>query len=294
MLPSHWNSHAQFNLYTDTPDKIHPPEFLYIYYFQGRVFKSNLPKVPDFLGDWEEGSDSFLFFSQPSPGSVDHILHKQPELSLLDEYRVPYFEWQGGEIGTFEVGNLRLVPFWEMQDGLEQQSRKDVVFDPGVVFGTGNHATTRDCLEAMDYVFAREQVISALDIGAGSGLLSLAAAKWGADKVLALDNNPLAARTSRENIVLNNLQDKVLSIQAKAEEHVHLHADVLLANIHLDVMRSIVRDPGFKYKKWCILSGLMTRGAAEIREMLIQQETEIVSTWISDDIWHTFLLRHKG
>ncbi len=294
MLPSHWNSRTQFDLYTDTPDKIHPPEFLYIYYFQGRVFKSNLSNLPYFLGDWEEEGDSFLFFSQPSPGSVAHILREQPELSLLDEYQVPYFEWQGGEIGTFEVGNLRLVPLWDKQDKLEQHSGKEVFFDPGVVFGTGNHATTRDCLEAMDYVFAREQVFFALDIGAGSGILSLAAAKWGAEKVLALDNNPLAARTTRKNIVLNNLRDHVLTIQAKGEEHVHLQTDLLLANIHLDIMRSIVRDPGFKYKKWCILSGLMTRGAAEIREMLLQQDTEIVSTWISDDIWHTFLLRHKS
>ncbi len=292
MLRSYWNSHKQQNLHSENPNKIFPPESLYIYYLQGRVIKDNIPKDTCFLGDWEEEGDSFLFFSKPAPGSVDHILLKQPELSLLDEYEVPYFEWQGGEIGTFEVANLNLIPLWDKQN-IDMPNDRDIVFDPGVVFGTGNHATTRNCLEAMDYVFARERVFSALDIGSGSGLLSLAAAKLGTRKVLALDNNPLAALTTRKNIVLNKLQDNVLSIQARGEDQVHVHTDLLLANIHLDIMRSIVRDPGFKNKKWCILSGLMSRGAAEIRDMLSKQDTEIVSTWISDEIWHTFLLRNN-
>ena len=293
MLHSYWNLHRKHNLLTNNPKKILPPESLYIYYFQGRVFKENLPSVPHFLGDWEEEGDSFLFFSQPAPAILDHILHRQPELSLLEEYEVPYLEWQGGEIGVFEVGNLRFVPFWKRQH-LKTDKDRDIVFDPGVVFGTGNHATTRDCLQAMDYVFAREEVCSALDIGSGSGVLSLAAAKWGTKRVLALDNNPLAALTTRKNINLNNLEDNVLAIQAKGEEHLHVHTELLLANIHLDVMRRLVRDAGFKSKKWCILSGLMSSGAAEVREMLLKQDIQVVSNWISEEIWHTFLLKNNN
>ncbi len=99
-----------------------------------------------------------------------------------------------------------IVPSW-----LEYQPQpQDVVLllDPGMAFGTGLHPTTRLCLQLLERFVAPGQQV--LDLGAGSGILAIAAAKLGADTVLALDNDPIAVRVAQENVERNQVGDRVI------------------------------------------------------------------------------------
>jgi ribosomal protein L11 methyltransferase len=128
-----------------------------------------------------------------------------------------------------------------------------------------------------------------LDLGSGTGILALAAAKLGCEKVMAIDYNYLATRTAQTNVSLNNLNDHILVINGRAEEHTGIATDLLVANIHYDVMKNLVRTEGFLKQKWFILSGLLRSEAGKIMEFLNTQPVLILKRWNQDDIWHTIL-----
>ena len=163
-----------------------------------------------------------------------------------------------------------------------------LLLDPGVVFGNGTHPTTRDCLEALELAFRVRGVETVLDLGTGTGLLALAAGKLGCRRCLALDFNHLAARTAYDNVRLNGLEKTVLVCQGRAEEHISTPADLLVANIHFDVMRRLVHSDGFLSKKAFILSGLLRSEARQVADDLSRMPLEIIQRWERDDIWHTF------
>lgn len=83
--------------------------------------------------------------------------------------------------------------------------RLDIVLNPGMAFGTGSHATTRLCLEAIERIFNKSLPETMLDMGAGSGLLAIAAAKLGIKHVLAIDNDPDAVDACRANAAINSV-----------------------------------------------------------------------------------------
>ncbi len=84
--------------------------------------------------------------------------------------------------------------------------RIDIVLDPGMAFGTGQHATTRLCLEAIERICDEQKITSVLDMGAGSGLLAIAAGKLGASNILAIDNDPLAVEACDTNAAINTVE----------------------------------------------------------------------------------------
>ena len=270
-----------------------PYRDLFIYYCHGRVASGQLNFGPDNIGCWPEAEYSFLFFSGPARAKVENLLSSQADLTLLDEFQMTYDQWQGCRLAPFRVGRLHIAPPWQIpcKDWDLCPEGLSIVLDPGVVFGTGTHPTTFSCLEALELVFGREKIVSALDLGTGTGLLALAASRLGSQKTVAVDQNILAVNTAFKNVRLNRLQDTVLVVQGRAEDFIDSPSDLVIANIHYDVMKKLIQAPGFRNKKWFILSGLLRTEARDIAFSLSEHPAQIIKKWEQDGIWHTFLGR---
>ncbi len=266
---------------------LRPDTLLYIYYINGVIPAHHCLEDKDFIGNWVEDDFSFLFFTRPARRRVINILSDFPGRSLLDEYEMTYAQWQGGSIEPVRIGRFLLNPTWiKASPGKNEVA---ITIDSGVVFGNGSHATTQACLEAIDIACAGNKVKSMLDLGSGTGILALAAAKLGCEKILAVDYNFLAARTARRNVSLNNLDDRILVVNGRAEEHTGLATDLLVANIHFAVMAELVRTEGFLHQKWFVLSGLLGSEVEKILAFLATQPVLILKRWNQDNIWHTLL-----
>ena len=270
-----------------------PYQDLYIYYLEGPLNREEETLLgPDFLGNWIEEDSSFLFFSHPSKGLVQRIIDKDKRLRLMDEFYFTYEEWLGGKIKPHKVSRFLIVPPWE--DSQEGDEEIKILLDPGVVFGTSLHPTTRDCLLALVKIYEKYQFHRVLDLGTGTGILAIGAALLGSGRILAVDINPLAARTALLNVRLNGLEERIEVREGLAENFVDYYSDLLIANIHYDIILKLIKEEGFVKKKYFILSGLMRSQARDVRLQLSKYPIEIIHEWDHDIIWHTILGRVRG
>ena len=269
-----------------------PYQELHIYYIQGPVTRDSEQLLgPDFLGNWREDEYSFLFFSRPSTGLVKKIVDNDEALQLIDEYQFTYEEWQGEKIKPRKVSGFFIVPPWQNDRDCDGEIK--LVLDPGVVFGTSSHATTRDCLLALQNLYRHESASKVLDLGTGTGILAIGAARLAAGYVVAVDNNPLAVQTAIRNVGLNGLTQRIYVKEGLAEHFMDNDFDLLIANIHYPVISHLIQHEGFLRKKFFILSGLMRSQSRDIRVRLGQRSVEILHEWNTDMIWHTILGRNK-
>jgi len=266
-----------------------PYEELFIYYLKGHLALSDQKFQNNFIGTWEEEGDSILFFSTSADQQIENLLHRQPHLEYVDSYRMPYNQWLGEKFTTFEHGVFRIMPPWEAADDhiYSVAGKLPILLDPGLVFGTGTHPTTRDCLAALELAAESMQISSVIDLGTGTGLLALAAARLGIERIVGIDLNHLAAKTARRNVRLNQLENRIVIAQGRAEEMISYPTDLLIANIHYDVMRHLIMSKGFFAKKRFILSGLMRSEAKHIAGSLQRSPVKLLKQWTQDGIWHT-------
>ena len=156
-----------------------PFQDLFIYYLKGRLTPMRGMFQDNFIGNWQEDDDSFLFFSSPAYQQIQSLLHHQRQLRFVDSYEMTYDQWLGEIFDTFDHGKFRITPIWERNEGGSEDQKFNIFLDPGLVFGTGTHPTTRDCLEALEAAARSKGFTTVLDLGTGTGLLSLAAARLG-------------------------------------------------------------------------------------------------------------------
>ncbi len=161
----------------------------------------------------------------------------------------------------FRVGRrLVVTPPWEHPDLAPDDI--PLVIDPGMAFGTGSHPTTQLCLTALeDYVHPGSRVA---DIGTGSGILAIAAAKLGASPVAANDNDPLAVRIARENAAANGVSVEVTEALPTSQY------DVVIANILADVIIGMSAELNALIEPGGILiaSGIIDTREADVRQAL--------------------------
>jgi ribosomal protein L11 methyltransferase len=263
-----------------------PYETLYIYEIRGEIQGSRNFFKEDFIGCWNEQESSFLFFSQPHDEEVEALVD-QRGLSLLTRNTLDYKAWQAGEeLRPFNIGNIVFSPPWE--NAVIGKDETLVYIDPCVVFGTGYHPTTRSCLRVLWEIYQKERPERMLDLGTGSGILALAAAKWGAKRVLAVDCNELAVETALRNVSLNRELERIEVRQGKAEDFVDEKADLICANIHLQVIESLLKKRAFFQKRWFILSGIFEKDGEEIERQLNQKSTQIVQK-LQEKNWLTLV-----
>ena len=123
--------------------------------------------------------------------------------------------------------NIWVCPSWESQAELPSDAII-INMDPGLAFGTGSHQTTSLCLEYLDNNPPKN--IDVIDFGCGSGILAIAAAKLGALRVLAIDNDPQAVISSKDNVINNQCESIIKTIHSEDEIDFE-GCDLLIANI---------------------------------------------------------------
>ncbi|MCP4022523.1 MAG: methyltransferase [Desulfobacteraceae bacterium] len=270
-----------------------PYEFLYIYNFDG-ILRLGVDELNPaiFLGEWQEDNTCFLFFSESCDKYVDKLLDKNPGVFLAGRYEMTGEQWHGDKIEPYRAGDLLISPPWDKGD-IDKNSIRQVLLDPGVVFGTGRHQTTEDCLALLQRVCHNQKIQKVLDIGTGTGLLALCAASFGCRQVLACDFNLLAVKTAHKNVILNGFENKVLVFQAKGEEILSKSFDLIIANIHYDVMQYLIQTKEFYQNKWFILSGLLNSETKKVLKVLSNEKIQIVERRCPDGIWNTLLIKGK-
>ena len=267
-----------------------PYQDLYIYEISGEVTDSRLFFQKDFIGCWNEGEMSCLFFSAPHDDEV-HTFIRKKGLRLLSTNVMDYGSWQAGEeLRPFKMGNLVFSPPWETRQVEEGEIL--VSLDPCVVFGTGHHPTTRSCLKGLSEIYQRGSPKRVLDLGTGSGVLALAAAKWGAERILAVDCNELAVDTARRNVLLNKEFDRIEVVLGKAEDFIEEEADLLCANLHLQVLETLAHKEKFFQKEWFVLSGLFIRDGEQMEQALNQRSIQTFLK-LQERNWLTLVSRRE-
>ena len=261
-----------------------PYQTLHIYEISGKVQGSRAFFEEDFIGCWNEGEVSFLFFSTPRDQEVEAFIQRK-RFSLLSRNVLDYKAWQAGEeLKPFRVGNLIISPPWEKGEVVKGEVL--IQIDPCVVFGTGYHFTTRSCLQALHEIYQKETPRVVLDLGTGSGILALAAAKWGAERVLAIDCNELAVDTALRNVSSNKESERIDVKLGGAEDFIEEEAELVCANLPSQVIDSLLNKDSFYHKRWFILSGFFAKDAEEIEERLNQESIETYrrleeSNWVT-------------
>ncbi len=172
-----------------------------------------------------------------------------------------------------------------------------LTLDPGMAFGTGLHPTTRMCLEQVEQrVHAGMKV---LDVGTGSGILAIAAAKLGAESVYAIDNSSVAVESTLANTEMNNLQDRiqvVLGVLDDAEAtRMAGQYDFVIANIIAHIIGSIapqlaqvVSPAGL-----LVVSGIIEARLHDALDPLLAAGLELVEQVMIDD-WMALVLRRRS
>lgn len=174
----------------------------------------------------------------------------------------------------FRVGKrLWIQPSWqEAGEGLQAD---DVVLtlDPGMAFGTGLHPTTQMCLQALEeYV---QEGMRVLDVGTGSGILAIAAARLGAVEVLAIDTDPLSVEATVENAAQNGVADRIEVRQGTLSDLSHIQAqgwDIVVVNILAPVIISMLEnDALLEYvapQGYLLLSGIIDTQSEAVQSTL--------------------------
>jgi len=137
---------------------------------------------------------------------------------------------------TLKIGRLVIKPTWE---GYKPSPGEVVVeLDPGMAFGTGLHPSTRLCLEYLEAAPMEGKVV--FDIGTGSGILAIAAARLGAEKVVAVDNDPIAVEVATRNVAHNRLSDRIAVRHGEGFNAINGKAHLIVANITAKVIRDLL------------------------------------------------------
>lgn len=170
----------------------------------------------------------------------------------------------------------RIVVKPEWEEYSPQEGEIVIEIDPGMAFGTGTHETTSMCINQIEKnLKAGDRVI---DIGSGSGILSMAAVLLGAEKATGVDLDPVAVRVALENVELNNLQDKIDILHGNLTDLIREKADIVVANIMADIIlilledvREFIKDDGM-----FISSGIIQEKRAAVEARLLEKNFSIV------------------
>ncbi|EHI74363.1 50S ribosomal protein L11 methyltransferase [Streptococcus criceti] len=184
--------------------------------------------------------------------------------------------------------DLTIVPSWT--DYQPSQGEKIIKLDPGMAFGTGTHPTTKMSLYALEQVLRGGETV--LDVGTGSGVLSIASSLLGAKAIYAYDLDDVAVRVAQENIALNPDMGNIHAATGNLLEGVDQEADVIVANILADILVNLTDDAYrlVKDEGYLILSGII----AEKLDLVLEAAYSsgfLLETQMMQGEWHTLIFK---
>lgn len=189
-----------------------------------------------------------------------------------------------------KVGERIVVrPIWE--EYKEENDELVLVLDPGMAFGTGTHETTRMCIQSLENYVKEDSVV--FDVGCGSGILAIAAAKLGAKKAVGVDLDPVAVESAKENVGYNNL-DNIEVLYGNLVEVIDGKADIVVANIIAEVIciltedvKRVLKDDGY-----FITSGIIHDRVDMVTKKLEETGFEVVEI-NKDGEWNCIVAKVK-
>lgn len=184
-----------------------------------------------------------------------------------------------------------IVPTWETYEPVSSDELI-IELDPGMAFGTGTHPTTVMCIQALEKTVKEGDVV--VDVGTGSGILSIAAAMLGAKRVHALDLDPVAVESAKLNVKLNKVHDVVTVSQNNLLDRIDEQADVIVANILAEIILRFVDDAYrlLRSDGVFITSGIIRTKKQEVKEGLLRAGFTIEETLTMED-WVAFIAKKQ-
>ena len=255
---------------------------IYTYHIDGM----GIPALddPDLIGSWVEDDKTILVFHKPKTDLVEKLC-QQYGCQLFYQADIDYNDWEmGHEVVPFTIGPLTVAPVWN-------EDPADIRIDPSVVFGNGFHPSTRLCLETLiSYCSELGSEFTGLDLGCGTGLLSIGLARLGASSVVAVDYNSLACEVTKQNALYNDVQ-KIIQVRQLdlRKELPDTGVDVLMANLHHSLLADLFNSPSFWKAKLYILSGFMPNEEEHLLAALPDQPPAFLNRY-SMDKWRVWVL----
>ncbi|MBB5145549.1 ribosomal protein L11 methyltransferase [Cerasibacillus quisquiliarum] len=260
----------------------------------GEIFDLNIADYP------EEGVFIKAYFSQQDEQLDKKINQMRKKINQLPDFQIDigpnmlYLrevaekDWATAWKKYYDIvhvsEHVTIVPSWDV-DKYEAKSKNEKIIklDPGMAFGTGTHPTTKLSIQALEkYIHKQDTVI---DVGSGSGVLSIASVLLGAKEVFAYDLDPVAVKSTKENIKLNGLEHAVFPMQKDLLKGAEHQADLIVSNILAEIIVQFIEDAWNNLTRdgIFITSGIINEKRLLVENGLEKQGFKIIETNHLDD-----------
>ena len=200
-------------------------------------------------------------------------------------------DWENSWKDYFDILNIGekfvIVPTWREYEN--EENKYVINIDPGMAFGTGGHETTSLCIKNLEkYVKTHDDII---DVGCGSGILSIAASYLTDGEIKAVDLDKLAVDVSRENFALNNLENRIVVEEASLLTKETKKYNVIVANILAHIIE-LMLDDAYKLLEdggYYITSGIIKDKKDELLEKMLERGFKLIEE-TSDNEWYSFVV----
>jgi ribosomal protein L11 methyltransferase len=226
--------------------------------------------------------------------SIRAFVSRVDAKAVIEISETPRTDWQSlrAHVSAHEVGAITVTPPW-LAIAPRSSSQFVVVIEPAMAFGTGEHATTRGCLRLLQDAEPKGKRVA--DVGTGSAVLAIAAAKLGAATVVGIEIDPDALPNANVNVALNRVSDRVTIVEGDAQPLLLLLSpfDLIVANILPSVICDIFGSIGDSLSPTgtAILSGILDEESREMKQFVSRNGWRVQSEYVEDGWWTGLIAR---